>query len=459
MKGMKPVKRLSALLLCLVLCVSALPALSEKYDATPAIFDVEYQTKERKEDGGRYFISKEYLITTSDKVNAELQAVADGFDEQLFPTMQPDPKKNGRRNSRLDIEALHYITGESCLSTMVLARVTFERHQLCSPFWTGTYDLATGEKIALTDLFAQDSAAWEMMAQRVESHLGGLFPQLERNPEAVSALCTREALEDAGFTLSGYELTLHYEAAQVYEGQAGLMHVRFFYDELRPHMTELGLRHTDNSRWKMVAFTCDDGPSYGPTQNTLTNFRQGGARVTYFTVGKRVAGNPDLVMREFDQNHIIASHSYNHWSGYTMKPETMRQELADHNALLQQYTGEAVTLFRAPGGSFPPWVEADIHLPILQWSLDTYDYTGKAADKIFYSLRNNVADGDMVLCHDSGENLHKAIPRMTDYLKKNGYLMVTVEELARANGIIMQPNEVYYRFIDGDYSKRPDSNL
>ena len=37
--------------------------------------------------------------------------------------------------------------------------------------------------------------------------------------------------------------------------------------------------------------------------------------------------------------------------------------------------------------------------------------------------------------------------------------MVTVEELARANDIIMQPNEVYYRFIDGDYSKRPDSNL
>ena len=451
-------KRMAALLLCALLGL-CLPAQAEKYDAAPAIFDVRYQTMERKEDDTRYFISTEYLITTTAPGNEWLKNAADAFDEQLFPTMQPDPSKNARRNSRLDIETLHYLTGESCLSTLVLGRVSFDRAQVCSPFVTATFDLETGEQIALTDLFAPDSAAWALMAQRVESHLNSLFEQDQRQPEAVSALCTRQALESAAFTLSGYELTLHYEASQVYPGRAGLMHVRFFYDELRPLMTPLGQRHTDNSRWKMVAFTCDDGPRYGQTQNTLANFRHGGARATFFTVGKNAADSPDVVMRAFDQNHIIASHSYNHYSGYTMKPETMRQEVADHNALLQQYTGENVTLFRAPGGTYPPWIEADIHLPILQWSVDTYDYTGKTYKKIFYSVRNNVRDGDLILCHDSGAELYKAVPLMTEYLKKNGYLMVTVEELARANGVIMEPNVVYYRFIDGDYSKRTDSNL
>jgi len=37
--------------------------------------------------------------------------------------------------------------------------------------------------------------------------------------------------------------------------------------------------------------------------------------------------------------------------------------------------------------------------------------------------------------------------------------MVTAEELARANGVIMEPNVVYYRFLNGDTSKRLDSNL
>ena len=451
-------KRLLIFLLCLLMLLPG-AAFAEKYEAAPEIFDVKYSVRERKEKDNRYFVSKEYLFTTNEQVNAELQEAVDAFDERLFPEMQPDPSKNARRNSRLDIESLHYITGESYLSTMVLARISLQRVQVCSPFVTATYDLNTGKRIALTDLFAEQSAAWDLMAKRVENHVNGLFPASERNPEAVTALCRREALEKAAFTLSAYELTLHYEAKEVYPEKAGLMHVRFFYDELQPYMTELGLRVTDNSRWKMVAMTCDDGPGYGPTQNTLTNFRQAGARATYFTVGKNVDAHPDLVMRSFDQNHIIASHTYNHFSGYTLKPETMHKELDDHNALLQEYTGEAVAFFRAPGGTYPPWIEGDIHLPILQWSLDTYDYTGKTANKIFYSVRNNVADGDIILCHDSGAELHKAIPLIADHLKKNGYLMVTIEELARINGIIMEPNVVYYRFINGDYSPRLDSNV
>ena len=451
-------KRIAALLLCLALCLPCF-ATAEKLESTPAIFNIKYKTSERKVNDNRYFISKEYLITTNESVNAELQAAADAFEEQLFPTMQPDPAKNGRRNSRLDIEALHYITGQSCLSTMVLGRVSFAREQICSPFVTATYDLETGEKVLLTDLFAADSPAWQLMAERVESHVGSLFEQDERQPEAVAALCTREALENAQFTLSGYELTLHYEASTVYPGHAGLMHVHFYYDELYPYMTETGLRHTDNSHWKMVAFTCDDGPRYGETQNTLTNFRHAGAKATYFNAGKNAIEHPDILMRIFDQNHIVASHSYNHYSGYTMSPESMRKEVEDHNAVMQKYVGENVAYFRAPGGTYPPWIEADIHLPVIQWSLDTYDYTGKSYKNIYYSLRNNVKDGDIILSHDSNAEFHKAIPLMAEYLKNNGYLMVSIEELARANGIIMQPNEVYFRYVDGDYSPRLDSNL
>lgn len=460
MKRRHPLVPFLALLLsmCLFLSLPVSTALAEKRTDFPAVFETSVETVERKEDAGRYFISKEYLNTVNESVNAELRAVADAYDEALFPTMQPDAAKNARRNSRLDIETVYYITGDSWLSTMVLARVSYQRKQVCSPFTTAVYDLETGEKIALTDLFAPDSEAWALLEGRVREHVSSLFVNAPRNPDAVEALCTREALEDASFTLSGMELTLHYEAQTVYPGQAGLMHVRFFYDELWPMMTDVARRQTDNTDWKMVAFTCDDGPSYGPTSNTLVNLRHAGARATFFTVGKKAAGSPDILMRQFDQNHIIASHSYNHWSGYTMKPETRLKEIADHNALLAQYTGEPVSLFRAPGGTYPPWIEADIGLPIIQWSVDTYDYTGKDAKHIFYSVRNNVQDGDVILMHDSGAELYKAIPLMADYLRQNGYMMVTVEELAHRNGVTLMPNKVYYRFLDGETGKRTDSN-
>ena len=430
-----------------------------KHDSWPEIFKVEYKTSDRKEDNNRYYVYKEYLITTNETVNEEIRSIVDDYDAQLFPQMQPDGDKNAKRNSRLDIEVIHYFTGDSWVSTLTEARISYKRQQVSCDFTTRTYDLESGERILLTDIFPEDSPAWDLLAQRVQEHLSGLFPEDPRNPEAIEQLCSREALENVDFTLSGMELTLHYQAKTVYPDRPVMMHVRFFYDELWDYMTPEARIQTDNTDYKMVAITCDDGPSYGPTNNTLVNYRHYGARVTYFTVGTRVNGNPDILMRQFDQNHIIASHSYDHWSGYTLDNPGMRAQLNKHNELLISLVGEPVTMFRAPGGTYPPWVEAEIGVPIIQWSVDSYDYTGKSAKRIFYSIRNNTIDGDIILLHDSGKIMYKAIPIYADWLRKNGFMMVTVEELARINGIIMQPNVVYHKLFEGDWSKRNDSNI
>ena len=140
-------RRIVAMLLAAALLLPAF-SLAEEF-VYPAIFEVDYKVNERKVEDNRYFVSKEYLLSSNESVNAELRQIADDFDEQLFPQMQPDKSKNARRNSRLDIEVLHYVTGDSWLSTMVLARITFDRVQLCSPFTTAVYDLETGETIRL----------------------------------------------------------------------------------------------------------------------------------------------------------------------------------------------------------------------------------------------------------------------------------------------------------------------
>lgn len=452
-------RRIVCFMLAMLFALPAAALATEKHDSWPELFKVEYKIKDRKEDDNRYYVYKEYLITTNEQVNEEFAAIVDAYDEQLFPTMQPDGAKNAKRNSRLDIEAYHYETGDSWISTMVQARYSYKRAQVSCDVTTRTYDLLTGERVLLTDIFAEDSAAWDLLSERTSAHIAGLFPDDPRNPEAVDRLASREVLENAEFTLSGFELTLHFKANEVYPDRPGLIHVRFFYDELWDHMTDEARVQTDNTDYKMVAITCDDGPTYGPTNNTLTAYRKYGARVTYFTVGKKVAGNPDILLRQFDQNHIIASHSYDHWSGYSMSNSAMHKQLDEHNALLCDITGEAVTMFRAPGGTYPPWVDAEIGVPIIQWSVDSYDYTGKSAKKIFYSIRNNTIDGDIILLHDSGKIMYTSIPYYAEWLRDNGFMMVTVEELARINGIIMEPNVVYHRLFEGDYSKRPGSNI
>lgn len=448
-----------SLLLLICLLTSALPAAAEKRTDRPDLFRATVEFTERKEEDNQYYISKEYLTCANEQVNAILRQRTEDFDTALRPTMKPCLDNNAKRNSRLDIETVYTFTGDSWISTMVIARHTYQRKQVEAPFITGVYDLITGEEILLTDLFPEDSEAWQLLSTRTEEHLNTLFKDDPRNPEAVAALVTPEAIRKASFTLSAMELTLHFPANLVYETRPGLMHVRFFYDELWELMTPEARTQTDNSDWKMVALTCDDGAGYSYSPKALTNFRRAGVRVTYFTVGVDCEENPDILMRQHDQNHIIACHTYSHRSGHALKEETRIKEVQKHTDLMHSIIGEGSHLFRAPGGTYPPWIESQTGMPILQWSVDTYDYTGKSPERIFYSIRNNVMDGDIILMHDTGKYLHKAVPIFTEWLWDNGYMMVTVEELARMNGVAMQPDTVYFRFLDGQTDVRLDSNM
>ncbi|MEF9878932.1 MAG: polysaccharide deacetylase family protein [Clostridia bacterium] len=456
-------KLLIGLLAATLIFTLALPSFAlgeaEKYDAMPELFAITVEQQERKIDGNRAYVCKETLTTTSQKVNDELRALVDHYDSELSPSLWQDPRKNGKRNSRLDIEIVYYRTGESWLSTLVIARITRNLEPVSVAFTTRVFDLRTGERIMLDDIFASDSAAWSILQNGVRQHFASLFPDAKRDSAAIDALCTREALAQADFTLSGMELTLHYQAGTVVPDKTCLAHVRFFYPQLSGMMTAPGTRGTDNSRWKMVAVTCDDGPNYNESFQALTAFRRVGARVTYFVVGKKLVNYSGNFIKEFDQNHSMGSHSYHHWSGYSMKPATRLKELELCAEMTEPLVGERAKLFRAPSGTYPPWIEAGMPVPIIQWSLDTYDYTGKDPQHIFYSVRNNVKEGDIILCHDTGLQLYKAVPIFADYLTKHGFMMVTVEELAMSQNVKLEPNALYHRCYQGETRPRPDGNL
>ena len=91
-------------------------------------------------------------------------------------------------------------------------------------------------------------------------------------------------------------------------------------------------------------------------------------------------------------------------------------------------------------------------LPIIQWSVDTYDYTGKQPKAIFYSFRDKVKEGDIVLCHDTGKYLHKSIPLWAEYMEEHGFMFVTVDEMAAAYGATLEPSVVYWSVRPGENS-------
>ena len=299
---------------CLLTLALLLPGMgrAEKASGFPAFFQVKYQVKERKFNSDRCFVSKEYVTTALSQVDEEINALVDGFDDAMAGQMTPDKGKNPKRNSRLDIHVVNTRSGESALSFLVLARETYQRKQKQSPIAGRVYDMATGQKITLNDLFPEDSEAWAVLADAVREQLNAYFPAQTADPEALNALCTREALLETPFMLGPVCLSLHYEARMLYPKQGSLMRVTVPYSALKGMMTEYGRKQTDNSNYKMVALTFDDGPAHTTTATLLNNLRHNGAQATFFIVGDRIEEHAYIVLRENDENHSIQSHHFKH---------------------------------------------------------------------------------------------------------------------------------------------------
>ena len=433
-------KRFWALCLALVFCLPAC-ALGEKAKSFPKVMDVQYRVSEREINQGKSFVSKDYITTALPEVDAEINALVDAFDDALSPQMTPDAAKNPKRNSRLDIHVVNTRSGESTVSFLVLARESYYRKQKQSPIEARVYDMATGQRITLNDLFDEDSEAWDVIAETVYEELNAYFPQQEADPDALNALCTREALLQTPFMLGPVSLSLHYEARTLYPGQPSLMRVTVPYNALRGMMTAYGARQTDNSMYKMVALTFDDGPAYSTTATLLNNLRRNGAQATFFLVGERIPEYTDIVLRENDENHSLQSHHYKHSD--TSK-STIQEYTKKMYAIMTETFGLAPWMLRAPYGIFDYFIKAKVNLPLIEWDVDTKDWTGKSSAGVLSVVKELTKDGSIILMHDIKDNTPESGRLAAEWLYQNGYMCVTVEELFIQYQEEMIPNKIYY---------------
>ena len=432
---------------CLLTLALLLPGMgrAEKASSFPAFFQVKYQVKERKFNSDRCFVSKEYVTTALSQVDEEINALVDGFDDALAGQMTPDKGKNPKRNSRLDIHVVNTRSGESALSFLVLARETYQRKQKQSPIAGRVYDMATGQKITLNDLFPEDSEAWTVLSDAVREQLNAYFPAQEADPEALSALCSREALLETPFMLGPVCLSLHYEAKALYPKQGSLMRVTVPYSALKGMMTEYGQKQTDNSNYKMVALTFDDGPAHTTTATLLNNLRHNGAQATFFIVGDRIEEHAYIVLRENDENHSIQSHHYKHTDTSKSTVGRIQSYTEKMYKAMTETFGLGPLMLRAPYGIFDYFIKAKVNLPLIEWDVDTKDWTGKSSAAVLNVVKKEVKEGSIILMHDIKDHTPESGRLAAEWLYDNGYMCVTVEDLFMNYGQEMVPNKIYYR--------------
>ena len=446
--------RMAALMLALAVCLALLAPAAAGAETLQECHKVTSSFKETKAKN-KSQVKLWHVETANEAVTAEINGIAEKWAEEIGPGL-PDAKNTADGNSRVDVEIRYSRTGLSWMSFMVQARTIYHRALTDQRFTTRTYDMKNGFPVTMDVIFDENSPAWDYLADKVRTTLTNYWPDEEPDTIALEKLCTREALENAEFTLHGMSMVLHYNASALYEGKNTLMEVPVYYPEIRDMMTPVAQEETDNlSYYKTVALTFDDGPRHPKSWNVLDALMEQGIRATFFCIGNLVDKGYFVVQREHDDGHAVASHNWNHNATKSQSAKTLRGMPEKVNAVMIRHIGIPVRYDRAPGGIYPPMQKANVQWAYIQWSLDTYDWRGRTPNQVLSSVKKKIADGDIILCHDIKEYAPDNTRKIVKYLEEQGYIFLTIDELFAKDGVELEIGQVYFRCQDGVTTKKP----
>lgn len=186
----------------------------------------------------------------------------------------------------------------------------------------------------------------------------------------------------------------------------------------------------------MVALTFDDGP--GPYTNRLLNCLQSNdAKATFFMVGSNVSSYKSVVKRMADMGCELGNHSYSHPKFTSLSVSSMKYQVNTTNQRIKDASGQMPTLFRLPYGDGynNSTVLGTLGVPSIYWSIDTRDWANIGNPQhTVNEVLNYVRSGDIVLMHDIHLSTVQAAETIIPALKKRGYQLVTVSQLAKYKG-------------------------
>lgn len=199
----------------------------------------------------------------------------------------------------------------------------------------------------------------------------------------------------------------------------------------------VNIYHSENKR---VFLTFDDGPSQTVTPVILDTLKRENVKATFFLLGSRVELNPDIVKREYEEGHYLASHGYSHvYSQIYVSSQSVLDEynkciIAIRNAIgIPEYNPH---LFRFPGGytggkyssvkkDAAQLLEQNGILHI-DWNALTSDAAGaKTTEEFIAELEKTVPKHNsvVVLMHDAGNKTAtaEALPTIIQYFRERGF--------------------------------------
>ena len=302
---------------------------------------------------------------------------------------------------------------------------------------------ADGSPFTLDKLFQDPDAAKEIFINEISSQL--TFRQAD---EAVQT----EILNNLnGTELSQWSFRYEYShfSIKLSKEVQGLTSIDVplssFYDQINAdYLTgdDLAAYQSFEAKkhMKMVALTFDDGPDPKTTPQALDILKKYGAKATFFMVGQNIAGNEAIVKRVHNEGHQIGIHTWDHPVLTKLPLETAQKEILDTQTAINNVIGIKPTITRPPYGAINATIQNSVDQSFIMWNVDSLDWKTRNTKAIMQEIAKT-QPGSIILMHDIHQTSIDALPSVLEYLKSNGYTLVTVDELLEGQ---LEPHRIYY---------------
>ena len=206
------------------------------------------------------------------------------------------------------------------------------------------------------------------------------------------------------------------------------------------------------SERKLISFTFDDAPAR-TLENIFAVFADFNEENPDYTASATVFFNgclfdsqtPHLLATACALGFELGNHTYSHLDLSALEEEKAAEEIRKTDELLEKADGKPYHLLRPPFGKIDDRIKAICPTPVVNWTIDTLDWTGVSEEAIYNCVLSQCFSGAIVLMHDGYPHTVSALKRLLPELKNQGYQVVSVSKMVKAHGCVFRRGKEYIR--------------
>lgn len=203
-------------------------------------------------------------------------------------------------------------------------------------------------------------------------------------------------------------------------------------------------RKLDKSK-PMLALTFNAGPDTEVTEKLLDVLQENNAHATFFVDPDKLdKDTASMVKRMRRMGCEVGFYISDPGELADYSSADLKKTVNDRIKKIEQYSGMKCEIARPYGGYMQDMIYDAVKLPVILWSVDTMDAVYDDAASTRSNAQAYASDGGIVIMHDQYTSTVNAVRNMIPDLKKDGYQLLTVSELAYVKDVDLKAGEDYY---------------